>query len=114
MLLSQHHQPNAHSYYKIRTSLQTSKMHINTAKAALLEETEQDSLRVKPTTTTQKNSLPQRGEKKPYQPKCTFLLQEEQNPRTSKLHIITAPKKKKTTPTTTTLFFRRCIHTENT
>jgi hypothetical protein len=89
-------------------------MHINTAKAALLEETEQDSLRVKTTTTTQKNSLPQRGEKKPYQPKCTFLLQEEQNPRTSKLHIITAPKKKKTTPTTTTLFFRRCIHTENT
>lgn len=63
MLLTQDHQPNAHSYYKRRTSLQTSKMHIITAKAALLEDTEQDLLRVKTTTTRQKNSLPRRGEK---------------------------------------------------
>jgi hypothetical protein len=38
-------------------------MHITTAKSALLEDTEQDLLRVKTTTTRQKNSLPQRGKK---------------------------------------------------
>jgi len=65
MLLSQDHQPNAHSYYERRKSLQTSKMHIITAKAALLEDTKQDLLRVKTTTTRQKNRLPQRGEKNP-------------------------------------------------
>lgn len=85
-------------------------MHIITAKAALLEETEQDLLRVKTTTTTQKNSLPQRGEKKPYQPKCTFLLQEEQNPRTSKLHIITAQKKKQNNTNNNNIIFSK-MHT---